>query len=713
METAKSQTHSLFRGRPAPLGATLYNDGVNFALFSENAEKVYLCLFDKNGKETHLELLEQTYKVWHGFVPGIKAGQHYGFRVHGPWDPENGLRFNKHKLLLDPYAKATSGPVIWDHAVYSYIVENPNEGRSFDERDSAPFMPRAIVVDNKFDWGNDSPPNTAWNDTVIYEAHVKGFTKLMPEVPPEHQGTYTGLAHPAVIGYLKDLGITAIELLPIQQFVEEEHLQLNGLKNYWGYNTIGYFAPEWRYATNPNNGSQVQEFKSMVKAMHAAGIEVILDVVYNHTAEGNHLGPTLSFKGIDNQAYYRAVVDEPGMYMDYTGCGNTLNVINPHALRLIMDSLRYWVTEMHVDGFRFDLASALARGFHEVNQLNSFFGILYQDPILSEVKLIAEPWDLGEGGYQVGNFPDHWSEWNDKYRDTVRAFWKGDDGLIADLGYRLMGSNDLYGTTGRGPTASINFITAHDGFCLNDLVSYNGKHNERNLEENRDGNDNNHSFNWGVEGPTDDANIKAVRESIKRSFLATLFLSQGVPMLVAGDEMGRTQDGNNNAYCQDNELSWISWQKADRSLIDFTRNLIKLRREHRVFHRRNFFEGESLRPGGKKDVMWFLPNGQEMTEDEWKLHHSKCLALELTGTAIHEHNEKNELICDDNFIWLLNASSNGVEYQFSDSAKKYQWEIVFDTSREWPKKAETMDPGKRFVISPHSTVLFIQKKPNS
>lgn len=709
MEAVKSQ-YKLFRGRPSKLGASLFDDGVNFALYSENAEKVFLCLFDKNGNETQLELLEQTYKIWHGFVPGIKAGQQYGYRVQGPYEPDQGHRFNVNKLLLDPYAKATSGPIHWNPAVFGYVMEDPDDGRSFDTRDSAPYMPKAIVIDDRFDWGHDVPPGISWNNTVIYEAHVKGLTYLNPEVPKEHRGTYTGLAHPSIIKYLKNLGITTLELLPIHQYVEEEHLQNKGLKNYWGYNTIGYFAPEWRFATHPNNGSQVQEFKNMIKCLHAEGIEVILDVVYNHTAEGNQLGPTLSFKGIDNASYYRLSNEQKGVYTDYTGCGNTLNVLNPHTLRLVTDSLRYWVTEMHVDGFRFDLASALARGFHEVNQLNSFFNILHQDPILSEVKLIAEPWDLGEGGYQVGNFPDHWSEWNDRYRDTVRSFWKGEGGLIADLGYRLMGSNDLYGTTGRGPTASINFITAHDGFTLHDLVSYNEKHNEANHEDNRDGNDNNNSCNWGVEGPTEDPNINALRQKMKRNFLATLCLSQGVPMLTAGDELGKTQNGNNNAYCQDNEISWLNWEHADLELIKFTQNLLTVRREHRVFHRRNFFEGESLRAGGKKDVLWFLPNGQEMTEEEWKQHFAKCLALEMTGTAIHEHDEKNELICDDNFIWLLNASNNDVEFQFPETAKKHHWEIVFDTSRSWPEKKELMDPSKSFVIQAQSVTLFIQKK---
>ena len=706
----QDQPLQLWRGSHTPLGATLYQDGVNFAIYSQNAEKVVLCLFDENGNETQLELVEQTYKVWHGFVPGMQAGQQYGYRIYGPYDPEKGHRFNPHKLLIDPYAKATSGPIQWNPSIFPYKEGDDSDGTSFDEQDSAAYMPKGIVIDDRFQWGADRSPRIPWSETIIYEAHVKGFTKMHPGVPEGIRGTYNGMCHPDVINYLKDLGITAIELLPIHQHVEEEHIQRKGLHNYWGYNTIGYFAPDWRYATNPRNGSQVQEFKNMVREFHAAGIEVILDVVYNHTAEGNQLGPMLSFKGIDNASYYRLDLKNLNYYADYTGCGNTLNVINPHVLRLITDSLRYWVTEMHVDGFRFDLASALARGFHEVHQLNSFFNILHQDPILSEVKLIAEPWDLGADGYQVGNFPDHWAEWNDKYRDTVRSFWKGDGGRIADLGYRLMGSSDLYASSGRGPCASVNFITAHDGFTLNDLVSYSQKHNEANLEDNRDGNDNNISTNWGFEGPTDDPAINAIRSRMKRNFLAVLCLSQGVPMITGGDEMGRTQQGNNNAYCQDNEISWVHWDTADRDLIRFTKKLLKLRKAHRVFHRRNFFEGESLRAGGKKDVLWFNPSGEEMNEEECTKHYAKCLALEMTGTAINEHDEKNALICDDNFIWMLNASELDMEFNFPKAAQHSQWQIIFDTAQDWPDQAHFFNADQKYKVMSRSTVLLMEKR---
>jgi isoamylase len=700
-----------WRGSPFPLGATLHADGVNFALYSEHAEKVVLCLFDAEGRETHqLDLVQQTYKVWHGFIPGLKAGQRYAYRVHGVYDPQNGLRFNPHKILIDPYTKATTGPIKWDPAVFAYQIGNPEEDLVIDTRDSAPFIPKSIVIDDAFDWEGDCPPEIPWHETVIYEAHVKGLTKLHPDVPEKQRGTYSGLGHPKVIEHLTTLGITAIELLPVQQFVEEDHLQEKNLHNYWGYSTIGYFAPDWRLSSGENDGSQVREFKQMVKTMHKAGIEVILDVVYNHTAEGNHLGPTLSFKGIDNSSYYRLKPDEARFYMDYTGCGNTLNVVNPHTLRLMIDSLRYWVTEMHVDGFRFDLASALARGFHEVNQLNSFFAILQQDPVLSEVKLIAEPWDLGEGGYQVGNFPDQWSEWNDKYRDTVRSFWKGDSGVLGDLGYRLMGSSDLYAPSGRGPSASVNFITAHDGFTLNDLVSYNEKHNEANQEDNRDGNDNNHSWNCGAEGPTDNPDVNRLRDQMKRNFLATLLLSQGVPMLMAGDEMGRTQQGNNNAYCQDNEISWVHWDKADKSLMEFTRRAILLRREHAVFHRRNFFEGERLRPGGKKDVQWFLPDGREMGDEAWGQDFAKCLGLELSGNAIHEHDERNRLIKDDNFIWLVNASENRVDFTFPEGAKNLKWELIFDTARAMEPRTALADSHSPYPLEARSTTVFIQRR---
>ena len=541
-QPAKTEASKIWRGFNNPLGAQVRKGGVNFALYAEHAEKVELCLFDSDGKETgRYALPDCTNKIWHGFIPGLQPGQAYGYRVHGPYEPAKGLRFNPNKLLIDPYAKATAGPVQWNEAVFPYKIGDPAEDLSFDDRDSAPFIPKSVVVSDLYDWDGDESPRVPWHETVIYEMHVKGFTMKNPAIPEHLRGTYSGVAHPASIQYLKDLGITSVELLPIQQFVEDDYLQKKELHNYWGYSTIGFFAPEWRYSGKGHDGGQVGEFKSMVKALHGAGIEVILDVVYNHTAEGNHMGPMLSFRGIDNPAYYRLMPDDLRHYMDYTGCGNTLNVTTFTSLRLMVDSLRYWVSEMHVDGFRFDLASALARGLSDVDQLNSFFGILQQDPLLSQVKLIAEPWDLGAGGYQVGQFPDHWAEWNDKYRDTTRAFWKGEGGLIGDLAYRLTGSSDLYEHRGRRPYASINFITAHDGFTLNDLVSYNQKHNEANHEDNRDGNDNNVSWNCGAEGATDDPAILKLRAQQKRNFLSTLLLSQGIPMLVSGDEIGRSQ----------------------------------------------------------------------------------------------------------------------------------------------------------------------------
>lgn len=714
-ETADVQNETsakIWRGSNSPLGAKVTPKGVNFALYSERAERVELCLYDSSGNETaRYDLPEKTNQVWHGFVPGLKAGQFYGYRVHGPYEPKQGNRFNPNKLLIDPYAKALSGPIRWDPAVFPYEIGHADEDLSFDTRDSAPFVPKGIVVDDKFEWEDDTPPRTLWHETVIYEMHVKGFTKLHPEIPEELRGTYAGLAHPKAIEYLKNLGVTAVELLPVQQFVEDEYLRKKGLHNYWGYSTIGYFAPEWRYSSAGRRGGQVEEFKQMVKALHEAGLEVILDVVYNHTAEGNHMGPMLSFKGIDNCAYYRQTPNDPRFYMDYTGCGNTLNVQNHHTLRLIMDSLRYWVREMHVDGFRFDLASALARGFHEVDQLNAFFGIIQQDPVLREVKLIAEPWDLGEGGYQVGQFPDHWAEWNDKYRDTTRAFWKGEGGQIQDLAYRLTGSSDLYEHRGRRPYASVNFITAHDGFTLNDLVSYNGKHNEANLEDNRDGNDSNISWNCGAEGETDDREILKLRAQQKRNFLATLLLSQGVPMLTMGDELGRSQGGNNNAYCQDNEISWIDWEDADRSLIDFTRELLAIRRDHRVFHRRNFFQGKSLRGSEKiKDILWILPTGHEMTDEEWSQDFAKCLGLFFSGMDLHERDRYNRQITDDDFIWLLNASHVEIEFNLPKVVQNRQWELVFDTAGENAIAKSAIDPKVPYKLQPRSSVLLANRR---
>ena len=582
---------AVWPGTPFPRGANWDGEGVNFALYSEHAERVELCLFDAKGKKEiqRIELREQTDLIWHCYLPEARPGQLYGYRVHGPYDPEHGHRFNPHKLLLEPYAKEIVGVVHWSDAHFGYRIGHRLEDLSLDRRDNAGLMPKCRVVDPAFSWGKDKPPTISWSDMVIYELHVRGFTKNHPEVPAALRGTYAGLATAPVIDHLKRLGITSVELMPVHAFVDDRHLVERGLANYWGYNSIGFFAPDHRYSSS----GMISEFKSMVKTMHSHGIEVILDVVYNHTAEGNQLGPTLGFRGIDNAAYYRLLGDDARFYMDYTGCGNTLNLQQPRTLQLIMDSLRYWVLEMHVDGFRFDLASALARELHEVDRLGAFFDILLQDPVLSQVKLIAEPWDLGEGGYQVGNFPVGWGEWNDRYRDTMRAYWKGDGGLVGEFARRLTGSSDLYEHSGRKPYASINFITAHDGFTLHDVVSYNDKHNEANGEENRDGSDNNNSWNCGAEGVTDEEEINALRARQKRNLLATLFFSQGVPMLLAGDEMGRSQQGNNNAYCQDNEISWVNWalSAADQGFLAFVQRVISLRREHPVFRRKHFFQG--------------------------------------------------------------------------------------------------------------------------
>ena len=598
----------IWPGQPYPLGATFDGVGTNFSVFSEVAERVELSLFDEQGKETRIDLPEMTALCWHGYVPDVRPGQRYGFRVHGPWDPDNGHWCNPNKVLLDPYAKALDGEWTWNEAVFPYMFGAAESSRN--DLDSAPFVPKGIVVNPFFDWGSDRRPNTPWHRTVVYETHVKGFTKCHPEIPEEIRGTYAGMAHPAAVKYLQRLGITAVELLPVHQFVQDSTLQQKGLRNYWGYNSIAYLAPHNQYSRS-REGGQVQEFKQLVKTMHDAGIEVILDVVYNHTAEGNHLGPMLSFKGIDNSAYYRLVADKRRYYMDYTGTGNTLNMRHPHVLQLIMDSLRYWVLEMHVDGFRFDLAATLARELHDVDRLSAFFDLIQQDPVVSQVKLIAEPWDIGEGGYQVGNFPPLWSEWNGKYRDTVRDFWRGTDQTMAEFAYRFTGSSDLYQGTARKPHASINFITAHDGFTLRDLVSYNEKHNEANGEDSRDGESHNRSWNCGAEGPTDDPAILAMRARQQRNFLTTLLLSQGVPMLLGGDEIGRTQGGNNNAYCQDNPISWYDWATADQSLLHFTRSLLRLRQRHPVFCRRRWFQGRPIHGSGVSDIGWFTPGASK------------------------------------------------------------------------------------------------------
>ncbi len=697
-------------GRPYPLGATWDGEGVNFALFSERAEKVELCLFDESGRrETQRALLrEQTDQVWHCYLPEVRPGQLYGYRVYGPYEPAQGLRFNHHKLLLDPYAKRIQNGIRWHDSHFGYRVGHRNEDLSFDRRDSAPGMPKSVVIDPAFTWGADQPPRTPWHRTVIYEVHVKGFTIQHPDVPPALRGTYAGLATAPVIDYMTRLGITAVELMPAHAFIDDRPLVERGLRNYWGYNSIGFFAPEPRYSAT----SSVNEFKTMVKTLHSAGIEVILDVVYNHTAEGSHLGPTLSFRGIDNPVYYRLVDHDPRYYTDYTGTGNTLNMRHPRVLQLIMDSLRYWVLEMHVDGFRFDLAATLARELHEVDRLGAFLDIIHQDPVLSQVKLIAEPWDLGEGGYQVGKFPVGWAEWNDKYRDVVRAYWKGDGGLIGELAYRITGSSDLYARSGRKPYASVNFITAHDGFTLLDLVSYNSKHNLVNGEKNRDGADNNLSWNCGVEGPTDDAEINRLRARQKRNFIATLFLSQGVPMLLAGDCIGRTQGGNNNAYCQDNEISWIDWDPArvDHELLAFVQRLITLRKAHPTFRRRNFFQGRQIRGIGIKDVAWLKPSGDEMTDEEWNMDFARCLGVSLAGEAVEEFDERGQLIRDENFLLLMNAHHEEIPFVLPAPPSNAGWFAIVDTSCQTTQSPDAFyRSDTAYPLQPRSLVLLVER----
>jgi len=676
-------------GTAHPLGATYDGVGTNFALFSEVAERVELCLFDDDGTESRIELREVDGFVWHGYLPAAGPGQRYGYRVHGPYDPAGGQRCDPAKLLLDPYAKAVEGAVTWDPAVFSYQFGDPGT-RNTD--DSAPFVPRSIVVNPYFDWAGDRPPRVGYLDSVIYEAHVRGMTKLHPEVPEEERGTYLGLSHPAIIDHLTSLGVTAIELMPAHQFVSDDVLAQRGLANYWGYNTIGFFAPHNTYAASGQRGQQVQEFKGMVRAMHEAGIEVIMDVVYNHTAEGNQLGPTLSFRGIDNAAYYRLVDDDRQYYMDTTGTGNSLLMRNPQVLQLIMDSLRYWVTEMHVDGFRFDLAAALARQFHEVDRLSSFFDVVQQDPVVSQVKLIAEPWDVGDGGYQVGNFPPLWTEWNGKYRDTVRDFWRGQPATLPEFASRLTGSSDLYQSDGRSPVASVNFVTAHDGFTLADLVSFDHKHNEANGEDNRDGTDDNRSWNCGAEGLSTEPGVLALRGRQQRNFLATLLLSQGVPMLVGGDELGRSQRGNNNAYCQDNDISWVSWAEGpgdqdiaetDGPLLDYTRQLIQLRASHPVFRRRRFFQGEPVsgRRGQVGDIAWFTPGGEEMTDDDWSAGFAKSLTVFLNGDGISEPGPRGQRVRDDSFLLLFNASETDLKFEIPPARYGEQWERVLDTAQ--------------------------------
>ncbi len=696
-------------GVPSPLGATWTGEGTNFAIYSEHAAGVTLCLFGDDGSEQQFPLHEVTAFVWHGYLPGIGPGQRYGYRISGPYDPENGLRFNPHKVLLDPYAKAVAGVVDWDQRVFGYALGDEDADLTIDESDDAAGVPKGVVIDPEFDWSDDEAPRTPLNRSIIYEVHVKGFTARHPDVPEHLRGTYAGLVTPPALKHLTDLGVTAVELLPVHAFPDDSHLLDKGLSNYWGYNTLNYFSPTSRYSSSGDDGGQVREFKEMVKALHAAGIEVILDVVYNHTAEGNHLGPTLSFKGIDNPTYYRLVADDARYYMDYTGTGNTLNARHPQVLQMIMDSLRYWVLEMHVDGFRFDLASALARELHEVDRLSSFFDVIHQDPVLSQVKLIAEPWDVGEGGYQVGNFPVLWAEWNGIYRDTVRTYWTGGDETVSELAYRLTGSSDLYQTDGRRPFASINFVVAHDGFTLHDLVSYNAKHNEANGEGNRDGHDDNRSWNHGVEGPTDDEAILRAREQTKRNLLATLLLSQGAPMLAHGDELGRTQNGNNNAYCQDNELTWIDWDLDDRdkALLDFTRRVVALRRDHPNFRRPKFFQGRPIRGAPEADITWHGSDGEEMGDAEWGEDWVRVIGLGLGGDVLPEVDPLGQPVTDDTFLLLLNGHHEDVPFTLPSCFGAERWEPVLDTSQDEPFAIrEPIATGTAYELCARSLVLL-------
>jgi len=672
-------------GQPYPLGANFDGAGTNFSVFSEVAEAVELCLFDGDARETRLELKENSALCWHAYLPGIAPGQRYGFRVHGAYEPMKGLRCNGNKLLIDPYAKAVEGEVTWNPAVYAYRLGTSRQDLSRNDGDSAPYVPRAVVTNPFFDWGDDRRPRTPWHETVIYETHVKGFTVLHPEVPEHQRGTYAGLASPAAVEHLLRVGVTAIELMPVHQFVHDHGLIERGLRNYWGYNSLAYLAPHNEYSSGGQGGQQVQEFKQMVRALHEADIEVILDVVYNHTAEGNHLGPTFSLRGLDNQAYYRLVDGDPRHYMDFVGVGNCLNMRSPHVLQLIMDSLRYWVLEMHVDGFRFDAAAALARELHEVDRLAAFFDIIQQDPVISQVKLIAEPWDLGEGGYQVGNFPVLWSEWNGRYRDTVRDYWRGQPANLGDYAFRFTGSSDLYELSGRKPFASVNFVTAHDGFTLADLVSYDQKHNEANGEGNQDGTDDNRSWNCGVEGETEDPQTKSLRDRQQRNFLTTLLFSQGVPMLLGGDEIGRTQRGNNNAYCQDNEVSWFDWEGRDDALLVFTCKLLELRRDHPVFRRRRFFAGREIHGSGLNDIAWFQPSGEPMSESDWQAGFAKSLAVFLNGDEIPDPGPRGQPVRDDSFLILFNAHSEPIEFQVPDLSWGRRWLRVLDTAEPLPR----------------------------
>jgi isoamylase len=669
----------IWPGSPYPLGASYDGGGTNFSIFSEVADQIELCLFNDAGVETRIALPERDGLVWHGYLPRVSPGQRYSYRVHGPYDPAAGLRCNPSKLLLDPYAKAIDGRIKWNEALFAYRFDDPD---SYNDADSAPYAMTSVVVNPFFDWSDDRPLRIPYQETVIYEAHVKGMTMRHPRIPDDVRGSYAGLAHPVMINHFHDLGVTAVELMPVHQFVHDSTLVERGLSNYWGYNTIGFFAPHNDYACFGTQGQQVQEFKAMVRALHRAGIEVILDVVYNHTAEGNHLGPTLSFRGIDNPAYYRLVDGDPKHYYDTTGTGNSLNVRHHESLRLIMDSLRYWVLDMHVDGFRFDLAATLAREFHEVDRLSAFFDLVNQDPVVSQVKLIAEPWDVGEGGYQVGGFPPLWTEWNGKYRDTVRDFWRGEPATLAEFASRFTGSSDLYEADGRRPIASINFVTAHDGFTLNDLVSYNHKHNDDNGEGNRDGESHNRSWNCGTEGPTENGKIIALRERQKRNMLTTLLLSQGVPMLAHGDELGRTQNGNNNVYCQDSEISWVDWEEArlNSVLTEFTAGLTRLRAAHPVFRRRRFFQGRPIRGSNIEDIAWLRPDGQQMSEEDWNVGFAKTVGIFLNGRGIPERDDLGERIVDDSFLLLVNAHHRQITFTLPDKTYGESWEVTVDTA---------------------------------
>ena len=698
----------IWPGTAYPLGATYDGSGTNFALFSEVAHKVELCLFDADGEETRVRLREVDGFVWHAFLPLVEPGQRYGYRVYGPWDPDNGDRCDPSKLLLDPYSKAIDGIIDWDQSLFTYDFLDHDKR---NEDDSAAHMPKSVVISPFFDWGVDRPPRRPYNESVIYEAHVKGLTMTNPDIPEEIRGTYSAIGHPVMISYLQKLGVTAIELMPVHHFANDSTLLEKGLSNYWGYNTIGFFAPDSKYASNVTPGGQVLEFKAMVRALHEANIEVILDVVYNHTAEGNHMGPTLSMRGIDNKAYYRLVDDDKKFYMDYTGTGNSLNAGHPHSLQLIMDSLRYWVLDMHVDGFRFDLASTLAREFYEVDKLSTFFELVQQDPIVSQVKLIAEPWDVGPGGYQVGNFPPQWTEWNGKYRDTVRDFWRGEPATLGEFAERFTGSADLYAHSARRPVASINFVTCHDGFTLLDLVSYNEKHNEANGEGNNDGESHNRSWNCGAEGPTDDEAIIALRAQMRRNFIATILLSQGTPMLCHGDESGRTQNGNNNGYCQDNELTWMDWSTAEPDLVDFTAKLTQLRHDHPVFRRRRFFDGRPVRRQGQEgltDIGWFRPDGSEMTDDDWGSGFGKSVGVFLNGEGIPDHDIRGERVVDSSFLILLNAHFEDIEFCAPPAEYADSWTVVADTADPALEEAGTV-AAQATIIVPARSLLLLEK----